>query len=34
VRDIARVGIAMGQAEAFIVFPRFFGLLAGRRPAA
>ena len=24
VRDIARVGVAMGQAEAFIVFPRFF----------
>ena len=24
VRDIARVGLAMGQAEAFIAFPRFF----------
>ncbi len=31
-RDIARVGIAMGQAEAFIVFPRFFRLLGVRAP--
>jgi lysyl-tRNA synthetase class 2 len=30
VRDIARVGVAMGQAEAFIVFPRFFRFLGVR----
>ncbi len=30
VRDLARVGVAMGQAEAFIVFPRFFGFLGVR----
>jgi lysyl-tRNA synthetase class 2 len=30
VRDIVRVGVAMGQAEAFIVFPRFFRFLGVR----